>query len=330
MPHSVALMGSIGNPVYYRHLQPYLGPFFRLAQELFASQPKPVVGQSRKFPMQTIKYGFVLPDGDARAVSELARQAEQAGWDGVFVPEPVWHIDAWIKLTAAAMTTSRIRLGTLLSPLPRMRPWKVAAETATLDNLSGGRVILSVGVGWLYYGYQSFKDEVTDIKTRAELLDEGIDLLTLLYRGKPFKFEGKHYHVDLTATDPGYFPPPPVQQPRIPLWVVGVWPRKKSMRRVLRCDGLIPTCLGPDGQFRQLLPADLAEMKAYVDANRTLTTPFDYIIEGNTVELSSAETTDKIGPWVEAGATWWIETLYDVPEDKRLARLHQGPPRLES
>ena len=129
--------------------------------------------------MTTLKYGFVLPDGDARAVSERAREAEQAGWDGIFVPEPVWHIDAWIKLTAAAMTTARVRLGTLLSPLPRMRPWKVAAESAALDNLSGGRVILSLGIGWLLYGYQAFLDEATDTRTRAELLDEGIDVLTL-------------------------------------------------------------------------------------------------------------------------------------------------------
>jgi len=276
--------------------------------------------------MTTLKYGFVLPDGDARAVSRLAAEAEQAGWDGIFVPEPVWHIDAWVKLTAAAMTTSRIRLGTLLSPLPRMRPWKLAAESAALDNLSGGRVVLSLGIGWLLYGYQAFLDEVTDTRTRAELLDEGIDVLSLLYAGKPVKYEGKHYHVDLTKLDPQYYPPPPVQQPRIPLWTVGVWPRKKSMRRVMRCDGLLPTCIGPDGQSRAALPADLAEMKAYVDANRTLTTPFDYVVEGKTVDLSPAEAEDKLGQWVEAGATWWIETLYDLPEDKRLARLRQGPP----
>jgi hypothetical protein len=279
--------------------------------------------------MSTVKFGFVFPDGDARAVSEWAREAELAGWDGVFVPEPVWHIDAWIKLTAAAMTTSRVRLGTLLSPLPRMRPWKVAAETAALDNLSGGRVILSLGIGWLLYGYQAFPDEVKDTKIRAELLDEGIDLLTLLYRGQPFKFEGKHYHVDLTGMDAQYYPPPPIQQPRIPLWTVGVWPRMKSMRRVLRCDGLVPTCIGPDGQFRELLPADLAEMKAYIDANRTLTTPFDYVVEGKTVDLGPAEINDKLAPWVQAGATWWIESLYDVPEDKRMERMRQGPPRLE-
>ena len=118
--------------------------------------------------MAVLKYGFILPAGDARTTADLAFEAEQAGWDGFFVPEPVWSIDAWVSLTAAAMRTERICLGTMLSPLPRMRPWKVASQTATLDNLSNGRVILSLGIGWLMYGYQAFKDEVTDTKIRAE------------------------------------------------------------------------------------------------------------------------------------------------------------------
>ena len=279
--------------------------------------------------MDVIKYGFILPEGDARMIANLAYEAEQAGWDGVFVPEPVWHIDAWVSLTAAAMRTEHIRLGTMLSPLPRMRPWKVASQTATLDNLSNGRVILSLGIGWLLYGYQAFKDEVTDIKTRAELLDEGIDLLTLLYAGKPFNYQGRHYHVDLTAMPEQYYPPRPVQKPRIPLWVVGAWPRKKSMQRVLKCDGLIPNKFNPDGKPGELTPDDVREMKAYVDANRVLKTPFDIIVEGKTVGLDPAQIEGKLAPWVEAGATWWMETLYDVPAEERLARMRQGPPRLK-
>ena len=279
--------------------------------------------------MAILKYGFILPEGDARTTADWAYEAEQAGWDGFFVPEPVWHIDAWVSLTAAAMRTERIRLGTMLSPLPRMRPWKVASQTATLDNLSNGRVILSLGIGWLLYGYQAFKDEVTDTRTRAELLDEGIDLLTLLYAGKPFNYQGKHYHVDLTALPEQYYPPPPVQKPRIPLWVVGVWPKKKSMRRVLKCDGLIPNKLNPDGKPGELTPGDIREMKAFIDANRSLTTPFDIIVEGKTVGLDSAQMSAKLTPWAEAGATWWMETLYDVSKEERLARLRQGPPLLK-
>jgi len=94
-----------------------------------------------------MKFGFVLPWGDARTAANLAFEAEKAGWDGFFVWEPVWGIDAWVSLTAAAMRTEKIKLGTMLSPISRMRPWKLASETATLDNLSNGRVILSVGLG---------------------------------------------------------------------------------------------------------------------------------------------------------------------------------------
>jgi alkanesulfonate monooxygenase SsuD/methylene tetrahydromethanopterin reductase-like flavin-dependent oxidoreductase (luciferase family) len=93
-----------------------------------------------------MKYGFVLPRGDARTAAGFAHEAEVAGWDGFFVWEPVWGIDAWVSLAAAAMRTERIRLGTMLTPVSRMRPWKLASETATLDNLSNGRVILAAGL----------------------------------------------------------------------------------------------------------------------------------------------------------------------------------------
>ena len=124
-----------------------------------------------------LRYGFVLPYGDARTAADLAYEAGRAGWDGFFVWEPVWGIDAWISLAAAATRTKRIRLGTMLTPLSRMRPWKLASETVTLDHLSKGRVILAVGLGAVDTGFKAF-GEVTDRKTRAELLDEGLDVLT--------------------------------------------------------------------------------------------------------------------------------------------------------
>src|SRR5512137_3126801 len=111
-----------------------------------------------------MKYGFVLPYGDARIAADFAQAAEAAGWDGFFVWEPVWGNDAWVMLTAAAMCTERIRLGTMLTPLSRMKPWKLASETATLDNLSNGRLILSVGLGATDTGFAEFGEE-TDRKT---------------------------------------------------------------------------------------------------------------------------------------------------------------------
>ncbi len=277
-----------------------------------------------------MKYGFVLPYGDARAAADLAYDAEQAGWDGFFVWEPVWGWDAWVMLTAAAMRTQRIRLGTMITPLSRMRPWKLAGETVTLDHLSNGRVILAVGLGALDTGFAEF-GEVTDRQTRAELLDEGLDILTGLWRGQPFNYDGKHYHVKVTQFYP---PPPPVQQPRIPIWVVGAWPRKKSMRRVLRYDGLLPTRMDDNGQHVEFTPEHIREMKDYVDANRTASTSFDMVVEGTTPGDDLAAGAAKVRPWVEAGATWWNEALWGAPDQPTdfaaiQRRIRQGPPYLD-
>jgi alkanesulfonate monooxygenase SsuD/methylene tetrahydromethanopterin reductase-like flavin-dependent oxidoreductase (luciferase family) len=268
--------------------------------------------------MIAVRFGFVLPEGDARAAADLAREAEQAGWDGFFVWEPVWGIDAWVSLAAAAMRTDRIRLGTLLTPIARMRPWKLASETVTVDHLSNGRVILSVGLGAIDTGYEAF-GEAVDRKTRAELTDEGLEILTGLWRGQPFTFDGKHYHVRATSFA---VPPPPIQQPRIPIWVVGAWPHEKSMRRVLRYDGLLPAVVN-----RQLEPPDVRQMAEYVTANRTTSTPFDIVVEGKTPIGDRSRDREILGPWVAAGATWWIEARWDEKADQTIRRLREGPPR---
>jgi len=278
-----------------------------------------------------MKYGIVLPSGDARIAADFAYDAEQAGWDGFFVYETAWGIDAWVSLTAAAMRTERIRLGTDLTPLSRMRPWKLASETATLDNLSNGRVILAVGLGAIDTGFAEF-GEVTDRKTRAELLDEGLDILTGLWRGQPFNYDGKHYQIKPTSFYP---PPPPVQQPRIPIWVVGAWSRPKSMQRVLRYDGILPDVIGDDRQRRDLTPGDMRAIKDFVASKRTETTPFDIVMEGETPGDDPARAATIVRQWADAGATWWIEARWQVPRDADglkivRERILQGPPRMDS
>src|SRR5436309_1321999 len=186
-----------------------------------------------------MNYGFVFPGGEALDAAACAHAAEAAGWDGFFVWEPVWGWDAWVALSAAAVVMERIRLGTMLSPLSRMRPWKLAGEAASVDHLSGGRVILSVGLGAIDTGFEAF-GEVIERRTRAELLDEGLDIMTGLWLGQPFTYDGKHYRIRETSFLP---PPPPIQQPRIPIWAVGAWGRERSMRRALRYDGLLPYVL---------------------------------------------------------------------------------------
>ena len=275
-----------------------------------------------------MKYGFVLPYGDARTAVDIARELEAAGWDGLFVWEPVWGIDAWVCLTAAALHTERIRLGTMLTPLSRMRPWELASKSATLDNLSNGRVLISVGLGAVDTGFVEF-GEVTDRKTRAELLDEGLDILTGLWRGQPFNYDGKHYHIQETKFYP---PPPPVQKPRIPIWVVGAWPSKKSMQRVLRCDGLLPAALGDDGKIgmRPATPDEVRAMKAYVETHRAETTLFDIVMEGKTPGDNREQAASIVRPLAEVGATWWIEAMWGDHEIERwLTRIRQGPPRVE-
>lgn len=274
-----------------------------------------------------MRYGFVLPGGDARAAADLAREAEATGWDGFFVFETVYGVDAWVSLAAAAMGTERIRLGTMLTPLSRMRPWKLASEALTLDRLSGGRVILSVGLGALDTGFAAFGEE-TDRRVRAELLDEGLDVVTGLWTGQPFRYDGRHYRVRPTDFPP---PPPPQQRPRIPIWVVGVWPRPRSMRRVLRYDGLIPSVIGEDGVARQATREEVRAMRAYVDERRSAPGPFDVVVEGVTPGEDSRRAVEVTGAWAEAGATWWMETMWGEgsgPEAARavLQRLRQGPP----
>ncbi|HLZ08245.1 MAG TPA: LLM class flavin-dependent oxidoreductase, partial [Chloroflexota bacterium] len=148
----------------------------------------------------------------------------------------------------------------------------------------------------------------------------GLDVITGLWRGQPFRYDGKHYHIQPTTFFP---PPPPVQSPRIPIWVVGAWPHEKSMRRALQYDGLLPAAVG-----RQLEPGDVRQMADYVAANRTASTSFDIVAEGKTPIGDRSQDADILGPWVESGATWWIEARWDEPANATLRRLRDGPPRL--
>lgn len=277
-----------------------------------------------------MRYGFVLPWGDARTTADLAATAERAGWDGFFVWEPVWGIDAWVCLTAAAMTTSRIRLGTLLTPLPRRRPWDLAGQAATLDNLSGGRVILSVGLGAAHAGWLAFEPD-PGRKVRAQLLDEGLEIVTGLWAGQPYEFEGTHYRVTPSDFVP---PPPPVQRPRIPIWVVGGWPAPRSMARAARFDGWLPNAVigGSAG------PASPEQVRAGAEWIRDFrlveglsTEGYEVVCEGTTPADDRRAGAEIVRPWRDAGATWWIEADWAVAReavrDYAQERLAAGPPR---
>jgi hypothetical protein len=276
-----------------------------------------------------MQYGFIIPRGDLRTIIEQAVAAEAAGWDGVFYWDGIYiesmgpMYDPWVTLAAMAMRTERVRLGAVLTPVSRRRPWKLARETVTLDHLSGGRLVLPVGLGALEDGGFGKVGEPTDRKTRAELLDEGLAVLTGLWSGEPFSFQGAHYQVEEMT-----FLPPPVQQPRIPIWVVGAWPRPKSMDRALRYDGLLPAKVNADGTAGEVTPADLVAMREYIAAHRTASTPFEILWEGETPGDDPARAAALVRPWAEAGATWWMESRWTTEDVAAvMARIRQGPPR---
>jgi hypothetical protein len=273
-----------------------------------------------------MKYGIALPYNIALSVPRLATLAEEAGWDGCFLGDAIWCEDPMIVLAAAAMTTSRIRLGTMIVPAPLRQPWKIASESVALDRLSDGRMILGLGVGAVWMGWQAFPDVVTEIKARVEMLDETIEILTLLYQRKPFDFAGEHFQVKLSLLDEVFYPPSPVQQPRIPIWIPGIWPHKKSMTRALKCDGVLLEKQSAKGKPERVTPADVAEIKTFVDENRTLSSPFDIIVSGSTVRMDSEQQQETMASWAKAGATWWIEEMYNEPTDTVADRVHLGPP----
>src|SRR5439155_5039691 len=155
--------------------------------------------------------------------------------------------------------------------------------------------------------------EVTERRLRAEMLDEGIDLIAGLWEGR-LRFSGRHYQVDLEAREDLARVAMPIQRPRIPIWVVGAWPRPRSMRRVLRCDGLLPVCMDENG-FRQTMPDDIRAMRNWLDAHGGVRPGFDVVIEGETPAGDPAEAAARVAPWAAAGATWWLEARWEMPHD---------------
>jgi alkanesulfonate monooxygenase SsuD/methylene tetrahydromethanopterin reductase-like flavin-dependent oxidoreductase (luciferase family) len=284
---------------------------------------------------------MVLPGGRADQQLELARRAEAAGWDGVFVWEGAYGVDAWTLLGAMAAVTSRVRLGTMLTPLPWRRPGKLASQAATVAALSGGRASLAVGLGAVDDALGS-TGEVTDRRERADAMDDGLAVIRSLWSGS-YSHAGPRFTVDLAARA-GELDEvlPPAVASKTPIWCVGAWPRPKSMRRVLRCDGLLPNPMAPDGSMRAMTPEDVVAMRAWLDdawaeaggqeavrGPAAAELPFDIVTEG---ETSGPDAASVVAPWVEAGCTWWLETSWGLAGDLDerhaavAARIDEGPP----
>lgn len=275
---------------------------------------------------------------DPRTVAQVAVAAEQAGWDGLFVWDHVVHNkrarrgqpfgDPWMLLTAAALATSRLRLGTLVTPVARRRPEQLARQVATLDSLSGGRVIFAAGLGGpIEDEFGSFGD-TTDPAVLAERLDEGLDLLGRYWSGEAVNHDGLHYQVNDVALLPAT-----VQRPHPPIWIGGYWPHRRPMRRAARWDGVAPLFI--DARHGQLPPVDqVRELVAYVLGHRAGPgqAPFEVVLGGRTPGDAGAARA-AIEPLAEAGATWWDERQLQTSDDLSrlttvLRRIEQGPPRV--
>lgn len=258
---------------------------------------------------------FLPPFGelaDPHAVVDLAVAAEAEGWDGLFLwdhvlrppSEPAEIADVWVTLAAVAQATRTIRMGPMVTPIVRRRPQKLAREAVTVDRLSGGRLVLGLGLGVDTSGELSKFGEVVDPVERGEILDEGAALLVELWSGEEVRHRGRHFVADGVR-----FLPRPVQQPRIPLWFAARGDARKPVRRAARYDGLFPIETDADGVTRA------AELVA---AERGSLDGFDIAVR--------ADRSTPLDAYERAGATW---AMWDFgpgdPASAIRARIAGGP-----
>jgi probable F420-dependent oxidoreductase len=289
----------------------------------------------------TVNYAVYAPTfgeyAAAAVLASLAADAENCGWDGFFIWDHLamwWDrsapvVDTWVALSAIALTTSRVRIGALVTPLPRRRPHKLARETASLDRLCGGRLILGVGLGANEHEFEAFA-ETEGLATRAAMLDEGLQVLTGLWSGDDFRFHGDFYEV--TGAQ---FQPTPLQRPRIPIWVAGSWPKRAPFRRAASWDGAI-CALAEPGEFNTPVEV-VAAIRELARRQRGDDSPFDLIIVNGNPEWDNDIDAGQVARYAEAGLTWWLEDIGPWrfggsaeppwPLDDMRARILAGPPR---
>jgi alkanesulfonate monooxygenase SsuD/methylene tetrahydromethanopterin reductase-like flavin-dependent oxidoreductase (luciferase family) len=302
--------------------------------------------------MATLQRGLAVPcfAEDPMELARLGIEAERAGFDGFFLWDHIVFsntgegppiVDPWLVLAVVAASTTRIRLGTTITPVPRRRPWQLAKETTTLDRLSNGRLILGVGIGSPAYGDFGIFDE----RERAELLDEGLDVLAGLWSGEKFSYQGSHFTVD-----PVRFRPTPVQRPRIPVWVGGVLPAARPIARAARWDGMVPIRFA-GGSLVRPSAEDIAETTATIAAARGSATAaagsaaagqaggpagqaagpvadYDMVVWAE-IAAEPAKVPEIAVPYQASGATWWIETAKPEPRwwEGVQERVARGIPR---
>ena len=255
-----------------------------------------------------MRYAVSIPNfAEPGALVDLGVAAEAGGWDGVFywdhlyagpaAPMPV--ADPWVVLSALAARTTRVLLGPMVTPLPRRRPQKVAREAVTLDRLSGGRLVLGVGLGSPLEEFSAFGDEATP-PVLGDRLDEALDVVTGLWRGTPFDYAGTHY----TVRDAQFLP-----AGAVPVWVAGTTPHRRPLRRAARFDGLVLATVTPERGIDPVTPELLTAAVGEVRHRRGDLAGFEVVVLCPTVP-----TPEEVAAYAGAGATWlmvtgWIDSL---------------------
>ena len=295
---------------------------------------------------EEIKHALIMPPGvigdNVRSIVDYAVAAEEAGWDGFFpydvlvwppppdkaeapwvseegtwtAPEYQPFPDPWIALAGIATRTSKIKLGTWITPLPRRQPWQVARDIATLDRLSNGRVIFGAGLG-KRADYEKVGIPF-DPKTIGEKYDESLEIIGRLWAGERVSFKGKHYQIEDVA-----ILPTPAQSPRPPIMIAGFWPNKKPFRRGAKWDGIMPVYGMESGNTKtsaELVKEMLGWYHSITDDPGDIFMP--------------AAPDDGIDPpegWVNLCREYGTTLLYSYPTKEWLedmeGHIRQGPPR---
>ncbi len=276
----------------------------------------------------SLRFGLFLPPfgpfAEPTAAVEVARRAERAGWDGVFLWDHVLPeddgfavADPWVMLGAMAAVTDRVLLGTMVTPLARRRPWVVARQAATLNRLSSGRAVLGVGLG-VPADFEAFGEDA-DTKRRAEMVDEALEIIGCLWSGEPFSFAGRHYRVEVPLSTPP-------EEKRVPVWVASVGGNPGPLRRAARHDGIFPLAAGR----RDISPEDLSDIARRLEQfGAAVGNGFEIVLRGNASPAWPEQPQRPLKALADAGMTWWLETLMHFdPLDLSLKVVDAGPPKL--
>lgn len=273
-----------------------------------------------------IDLSAIGPWGSPRQLGELAALAERSGWDAVFVEDYVFHpegldcYDPWVAVAAIALATERLRVGVLVTPLPRRRPWKVAAEAVAIDHLSNGRMILGVGSGDPTSPDLARSGEAADARVRGDMLDEALEVIDRLWSGRPVTHHGRHYDLDDVTLRPG-----PVQKPRIPIWVGGQVTRRRPRDRALRWDGSCLFKAEPPG-WEDMTPHDVRALRERAAARPDGGAGFEIAVGGRSRNDDLAAEREYIAALATAGVDWWNEWVPpNTPLDHVRELVAAGP-----